>query len=1678
MTSTTGMENITLSPTSTKPFKAIIHLADLHIRSGDIYRSKYTLYESTFNRLIERVCKERHIESQECLTVIAGDVFHYKNEADSTGIQLFNHLIGKLSMLCPIAIIQGNHDYKQGHLEEPGILDSLFYQNPRMNVFYLDRSANYIINNLGIGVISIKDVLDETQNSGQKAELPVYKANFPSSVQIKIALFHGSIRGCTLQNYQVTKDGYALDWIQGYDLGLFGDIHMQQVHNVNSTSDAETSQSQTEYSFSISDDNDKMPWGYPGSLLQQNYGEKLIGHGYLYWDLSDWPVGKVYIRNIKADIGMTYLIRKNFPSSDGSVNFKWAISEGKWNASKETREKKLEQLFKCENCPNQLYVSIKTKYTTEDIQELYSLSNKYKIQIEIQKGFLQKYLPDSDDYDWEAEEMKLNLNTNTDTSTTDTTNYEDYNDPKNWIKYIEEKGNKDILSNTNWSQWLINPEILITDDMTDDERKTFTKQIQMINSINSSKDIVTIKKLEWGNLFCYGEHNYIDFTDMKNKICLIEGDNSTGKSSLFDIICMTIYNHQIPNRASESMKNVINYKHQKGYSRLTYQIGDQLYEIEKKYKRNQPKNSIDTDATLYQYKNGQLYIYSETNEDGKIKTKTKLVDEVAVRHFGTIEKFLTAIMLTQTNDAPFFEMDYKSQVKVLDGAINTKILTDVQNFLRIAKNYYNRQIKDYERRLKTTIKQIETDICNASTDPLNLAVMSIEKMTETLTSMTEQATSLRSNIDEIQQKLHSLPEIPANINISSIQNFNEQDLINAKHKLNRYSKDYQAIQDLKHELSILIFKQNQIVYNPKVVITHSLDELQLLCQTLKQRLAKLPADILNMSSNSNSNQTVDTNMNININTDVDEQLEKLIPELQDLRKKISELINPGKPSETETEHQQWIYELNKHESIIQNNYISMSQLEAFISLPMPNTDLNALNQREINLTKEMSAYLQWYNLSDEEITNLYQDNTVKFNEHQALLNQHSINVNKLNDMLSTARQAFAKLDNEIRSLPTYYKPNITESECNIKIQQYNTMKAGEETKRQELSMVELKIRKHELYQQMQKDYEALIKTTSSMKCIQHYHQDCQHCNHDPKLKRERELYNQLQQLLTQEITLLPSLTDLNTNKQQIIQYLQTIEHFPINTYQQALKDWQSYHVNQKILQQLNEKKQNLNLEIEGIANELANGESDYLREQKLIQEFQQTIQAIDYIYDHSGQWSDEQMYIQTQKTMHDTIQAFQAKYKIPASETMHSARNLRDTYQNLTRETEKWQRYVVCKQSYDDYICKLQSYQQSYNQIQSKINTAVNCLRYKLYLYEQELQNYQYNQLEQARIQLSTYLDDLKTYNELQKLKEYNMTYKIRTELLTSLKEAQSQLASQERLIGQYQEKLQNQNIYMKQKQEEENTYQKHQKMYLCTEHLYALMDNYKTWLYVSILLPRLNQSVNVIANKVLPMESEFEGILINDHFRWLVKDKDNNVVNVKVAGGYRCFVYNLALRIAMSKVGCNIVNCNQLIIDEGFVAASEENQEKVEGFLKSILATQNYQTIILASHLHTIKKVADIRIPIQINKQDNTSKIQYGIGEPKVPLSPSSRFAQHLQKSSINESSNFLQKSSIIESSNFLQKSSINESVTSVKVSIPITSTVGICQGIKKDGSQCTCKMAKGYEPFCKRHKTKDIDE
>ncbi len=264
----------------------IFHLSDLHIRNGDNTYSRYEEYKEVFKETIISI--KSNIESlnlsfNDFIIVITGDIFHNKNVIGNYGLIIYRKFIQALSSIGRIYIISGNHDYDQSDINKPSLVYSSTFAIP--NVIVLNNSTSFVIDDIGISFVSIDKTLDVYRNSGRIQDLPKFPAISSSNVKYKLALFHGSFASAKLYNgkcVEETFNPYPLEWVSDFDYVLLGDIHKRQV-------------------FAYKN---KTICGYAGSLIQQNFGEDIVNHGYLIWDLYNKDIKKINVYNDKGFVNI------------------------------------------------------------------------------------------------------------------------------------------------------------------------------------------------------------------------------------------------------------------------------------------------------------------------------------------------------------------------------------------------------------------------------------------------------------------------------------------------------------------------------------------------------------------------------------------------------------------------------------------------------------------------------------------------------------------------------------------------------------------------------------------------------------------------------------------------------------------------------------------------------------------------------------------------------------------------------------------------------------------------------------------------------------------------------------------------------------------------------------------------------------------------------------------------------------------------------------------------------------------------------------------------------------------------------------------------------------------------------------------------------------------------------
>ena len=221
----------------------IFHVSDIHIR----LTKRHDEYELVFRRLYEYIKKNKDKNS---VIFLGGDIVHNKLELSPELVLQTANFLKSCADILPTILIQGNHD---ALLNNPNRLDSLTpivstLNHP--NLHYWKDSGVYKLNGVKFSVFGCAD--------SPVKWVPASKIRGKH----KIALHHGSVKGSFTDAEHEIETGITLEHFQGFNLGLLGDIHMAQFLNEEKTI------------------------GYSSSLLQQNHGESLEGHGLIVWDLK------------------------------------------------------------------------------------------------------------------------------------------------------------------------------------------------------------------------------------------------------------------------------------------------------------------------------------------------------------------------------------------------------------------------------------------------------------------------------------------------------------------------------------------------------------------------------------------------------------------------------------------------------------------------------------------------------------------------------------------------------------------------------------------------------------------------------------------------------------------------------------------------------------------------------------------------------------------------------------------------------------------------------------------------------------------------------------------------------------------------------------------------------------------------------------------------------------------------------------------------------------------------------------------------------------------------------------------------------------------------------------------------------------------------------------------------
>lgn len=273
--------------------KKIIACADIHIRN---YK-RQDEYVEQINKFLDEC---RNIVSQyespyDVRIVVAGDVVHNKLDISGEGYILASWFISKLDEIAPTIIIAGNHDLNMKNVERVDPITAIFSMCSFKQTKYLDMEFNYASGCVqddnvvwclysafdkfaAPNIAEFKATSDKTMLFGKK---PKAKTEITY-----IGLFHGELKNAKTDVGFVFENGIPESHFEGVDFAIMGHVHKTQCIKYNG-----------------------VPLVYCGSLIQQDHGENLSGHGYILWDVAEQTYEQKNIAN--EDFGFyTFAISK------------------------------------------------------------------------------------------------------------------------------------------------------------------------------------------------------------------------------------------------------------------------------------------------------------------------------------------------------------------------------------------------------------------------------------------------------------------------------------------------------------------------------------------------------------------------------------------------------------------------------------------------------------------------------------------------------------------------------------------------------------------------------------------------------------------------------------------------------------------------------------------------------------------------------------------------------------------------------------------------------------------------------------------------------------------------------------------------------------------------------------------------------------------------------------------------------------------------------------------------------------------------------------------------------------------------------------------------------------------------------------------------------------------------
>ena len=701
---TTGQPDTPQLPVSTNritviPYKSeirhIYHLSDIHIH---LYK-RHREYELVFARVLDYLREERRVNKIKAnskrdismICVITGDILHSKSDLSPECIALTYKFLKDLLDLLPVVVIPGNHDLNMNNKERLDSLTPIICDLPQhYPIHYLNKTGCWLMGNLLFSHASIFDyhIIAPDWIDRELATIRGLVANtkdpLPDRV-FKVALYHGRVNGAQLFNGlgidgeqdTIAKRTITPSSFDGYDLALLGDIHKQQFL-----------------------DPQRSTRGYAGSLIQQNLGEDLNGHGLVKWTLGTLGTlahlgtqeTQPETQNQISKCGQFIPIQNDF----GYMTFRLV-------GGKHDYEARVAALTTAgTEIPKNLRVRVLYTNTIQSqVQEFIDwLGTKHTVI---------EYSCQNDEPSVGPSAGQEPANSSTDGEPVVRREF-DINNVEYQNQLLEEIIRDHFISR------LADGDLDTIKTLNRDANRLFNdpSEEEIDRRITLPGQRFKLLRLEFDNLFSYGEGNVIDFSKCKGVVGIV-APNHMGKSAILDIILYGLFDKFT---RKGNVKDMINNRKTSYKVRLVVQSGIWKYTISKSGK----KTAAGTGKNECTFTRQNI---STGREENLAKDTAKRTREYICEVFGNFEDMINTNFSIQTNSTGFIDADNSSRRAELEKILRFDFLTDLA---KQAGKQYNDAKSVFEHLQKTMpAERINTAVATISENETKLATAGTER---------------------------------------------------------------------------------------------------------------------------------------------------------------------------------------------------------------------------------------------------------------------------------------------------------------------------------------------------------------------------------------------------------------------------------------------------------------------------------------------------------------------------------------------------------------------------------------------------------------------------------------------------------------------------------------------------------------------------------------------------------------------------------------------------------------------------------------------------------------------------------------------------------------------------------------------------------------------------------------